>query len=308
MIGLGGLLSGLQAKALMALGLAATTLTGAGAATGSLPGPAQDAVAGVVNAVSPLDIPTSDEGGDLVAGVKIGGGPEASAHVDANADAGAASIDAGGSASTGAGSGATANGSASAGGTTPLTPPGLPSVPGVPDLPSIPGLPDVLGNLPIEVPDCASSIIDPASGKLLVAPNQLAAKVLDCVKSMVPAGTIPSSISQCLTSVLNSLQGVLGGGVPSGVPSINLSSCAPVDVSPCVSSILSSVGTNPLAIVSNLGSLSNLTNLFNVDDLTGCVPVNATQCVSSILGAFTSGNVTNIDLSACLPTSVTGRA
>jgi hypothetical protein len=56
----GKLAGGLAAKAALALGIATATVTGAGAA-GVLPGPAQHAVATVVNAVSPLDIPdTSD--------------------------------------------------------------------------------------------------------------------------------------------------------------------------------------------------------------------------------------------------------
>ena len=46
--------------------------------------------------------------------------------------------------------------------------------------------------------------------------------------------------------------------MPSGVPSIDISSCVPVDVSPCVSSILGSFGTNPMAIVAKLGSFGNL--------------------------------------------------
>jgi hypothetical protein len=161
----------------------------------------------------------------------------------------------------------------------------------------------------VEIANCASSIIDPATGNLLVAANQLASKVLECVRSMVPAGTIPSSVSRCLTSILNSLQGVLGGGVPSGVPSIDISSCVAVDVSPCVNSIVGSVGTNPMAILGKLGNFSDFAGLFDVGSLNGCVPVSAAQCVSSILGSFSSGNVAGgvrLDLSACLPASANG--
>lgn len=294
------------AKVLMALGLAATTLTGAAAATGALPGPAQGAVATVVNALSPFDIPTGDDGASVVAGVDLGGGqsPESGAHVDATAPGGSASVAGGGPGSTATAAGGPGGGG-SAGATANLTGPTLSSLP-LPDVPGIPGVTDILDNLPVDVPDCASSIIDPNTGNLLVAPGQLAAEVLECVRSMVPAGAIPASVSQCLTSILGSLQGVLGGGVPSGVPSIDIASCVPVDVSPCVSSIVSSFGTNPMAIVRKLGSFSNLANLLNTGALDGCVPVSASECVASILDAFRSGTVgggVRLDLSACLPTS-----
>jgi hypothetical protein len=314
MIGTGGVLSGLvakaagvgtPAKALIALGLMATTVTGAGAATGALPGPAQSAVASVVNAISPLDIPTGDDGGSVVAGVNIAGGPaDSGVSVDASTPAGS-SADAGVSGSAGSGN---SGGRGSAGGTAAVTPPDLSSVP-VPNLPDVPGLPELLGSLPVDIPRCATSIIDPATGNLLVAPDQLASKVMECVKSMVPAGSIPPSVSRCLTSLLSSLQGVLGGGVPSGVPSLDVSSCVPVDVSPCVESIVGAVGANPMAIIGNLGSLPDLAKLFDVGALDGCVPVSAAECVSSILGSFGSGNVTSgirLDLSACLPASLNG--
>ena len=317
MIGTGGLLSGLvakvtglgaPAKVLTAIGLAATTVTGAGAATGALPGPAQGAVASVVNAISPLDIPTGDDDGSLVAGVDLGGGPGADTgfHADASVPAGSSSADAGVSGAAGSGNG-NLGGRGPASDTAAVTAPDLSSVP-VPNLPDV-GLPDLLENLPIDIPDCATSIVDPATGKLLVAPNQLASKVVDCVKSMVPGGTIPPPVSQCLTSILSSLQGVLGGGVSSGVPNLDISSCVPVDVSPCVESIVGAVGANPMAIIGNLGNLPDFAKLFDVGSLEGCVPVSAAKCVSSILGSFRSGSASNgieLDLSACLPASLNG--
>ena len=55
---------GLAAKAALGLGIATTAVTGAGAA-GVLPDPAQHAVASVVNAVSPLQLPDPELSVDL---------------------------------------------------------------------------------------------------------------------------------------------------------------------------------------------------------------------------------------------------
>lgn len=297
MIGTTGLLSGLTGKVFLALGIGAASVTATGAA-GALPGPAQHVVAGVVNTVSPLHIPdvssTSTTGVQAVVGTPAGANAQASGTV------------------SGTGASATADAGTSATG-----PSALPGLPPVPQLPSglpvpVPTLPDVGGSLPVPVPSCVASIVDPSTGHLLVAPAELSSKVLACVQSIVPAGTLPTSVSSCLTSVLGELQGLMGGGVPSGVPSLNVSGCVPVDASACVSSVVGAVGSNPLSLLGNLANLGNLTNLANaanLGNLPGCVPVNASTCVSSILGAVGSagssaGTVPHIDLSACLPTGL----
>jgi hypothetical protein len=317
-IGTAGFLSGLvgkvaglgiPAKVLMCLGITMTGLT-AGAGAGALPGPLQGTVAGVVNTVMPFQLPDGGSGATTTVAGSLGtpGGTEqAGASVGVDASSGAASVGAGANASGAAGAaggsvGVGAQGSAGAdadaGGSVDLPVPGLPVSPT-----------DLLHNLPVQVPSCVSSIIDSA-GHVMPQPAALASQVLSCVTQLAPAGSIPPAVSNCLTSLLNSVSATVGGGVPTSLPTLNVSSCVPVDVSQCVSSIMSHFA-NPTAILSNMGSLGNLTNLFNLGNLTnltslpGCVPFNLDHCVSSILGAAPGGLAT-VDLSACVPANVIG--
>lgn len=288
---------GIPAKVLMCLGVTMTGLT-AGAGAGALPGPVQNTVAGVVNTVTPFQFPTGHAGaGATVAG--SAGAPSgsewASASVGAGASPGGASATAaGGSATTAGGAQASAGGQAGADADLPV-PDGLPVNPG-----------DLLHNLPVNIPSCVSSIIDSA-GHVLAQPSALASQVLSCVTQLAPAGSIPSGVSNCISSILNSVGSAVGGGVPTSIPSLNVSSCVPIDVSQCVSSIMSKFG-NPAAIFGNLGnfgSLANLANLTNLANIPGCMPFNLDHCVSSILGAA-PGGLANLDLSACVPANVIG--
>jgi hypothetical protein len=299
--GLAGKIAGLgiPAKVLMALGITMTGLT-AGAGAGALPGPVQQTVAGVVNTVTPLQLPTGHgtAGAEVVAvGVPGGGEGQTSATVGGGTSTGSVSTSAGGGAAVAAPgkNGVQATGDASTDGSLPL-PDGLPVSPG-----------DPLHNLPVQVPSCVSSIIDSATGHVLPAPSALASQVLNCVTQLAPAGTIPAGVSNCITSLLGSVGNAVGGGVPTSVPTLNVSSCVPVDVSQCVSSIMGKFG-NPAAILGNLGNLGNLFHLGNLTDLTnlpGCVPFNLDKCVSSILGAAPGGLAT-VNLSSCVPANVIG--
>lgn len=297
---------GIPAKVLMCLGITLTGLT-AGAGAGALPGPVQGTVAGVVNTVTPFNLPTghADTAGNVAGSVGApSGGEQAGATVGADVAPGGTTVTVGAGSSTAAGNGgggvhgsADANADAGAAADLPV-PGGLPVSPG-----------DILHNLPVQVPSCVTSIIDSA-GHVLPQPSALASQVLSCVTQLAPAGSIPPAVSNCISSLLNSVGTNVGGGIPTSLPTLNVSSCVPVDVSQCVSSIMSHFG-NPAAILGNLGSLGNLTNLFNLGNLTnltslpGCVPFNLDHCVSSILGAAPGGLAT-VDLSACVPANVIG--
>jgi hypothetical protein len=290
---------GVPAKVLMALGISMTGLT-AGAGAGALPAPVQSTVAGVVNTVTPFQFPTGHGAADSNVNAALGapGTGGAPATLGVGADAGAGN----GTPSAGAGGGASA--SATAGGSSAQA--GAESG-AVGDLPLPDGLPvnpgDLLHNLPVHVPSCVSSIIDSATGHVISQPSALASQVLSCVTQLAPAGTIPSGVSSCISSLLNSASNAAGGGLPT----LNVSGCVPVDVSQCVSSIMSKFG-NPAAILGNLGSfgnLANLGNLTNITSLPGCVPFNLDQCVSSILGAA-PGGLGTVDLSSCVPANMIG--
>jgi hypothetical protein len=318
MIGSTGLLSGLAGKVLLALGMGAAGVTATGAA-GALPGPAQHAVAGVVNAVSPLHIPTGDgtggAGGTFAAALH-GGQTPAGVRTSVG---GTGTATAGAQGSTAEESSATASTSTAA-----KVSPNLAGLsPALPSLPSLPVSFPGAGSLPAGVPTCVTSIVDPSTGHLLVPPAQLSAAVLACAKSLVPTGSLPGPVASCLTSVLGSLQGLVGGGVPTGVPNVDVRSCVPVDVSTCVSSVVGAVGANPMALLGNVGNLGTLTGLSgllgqvgglgglaDLARLPGCVPVDPGACVSSILGSVgagvPNGGVPKIDLSACLPTGLVG--
>ncbi|MDQ6928387.1 MAG: hypothetical protein M3159_06955 [Actinomycetota bacterium] len=291
---------GVPAKVLMALGITMTGLT-AGAGAGALPGPVQHTVAGVMNTVTPFQFPT----GQTNAGATVAATPGAPGGTSEQATANVGAGSAQGSVSTAAG--ATGSASSPAAGSAQVSadsqtdasstlPDGLPVSPG-----------DLLHNLPAHVPSCVSSIIDSATGHVLPQPSALASQVLSCVTQLAPAGSVPPAVSNCISSLLNSVGSAIGGGVPTSVPTLNVSSCVPVDVSQCVSSIMGKFG-NPAAVLGNLGnlgSLANLGNLTNLTSLPGCVPFNVDKCVSSILGAAPGGLAT-VDLSACVPANVIG--
>jgi hypothetical protein len=290
---------GLPAKVLMALGITMTGLT-AGAGAGALPAPVQQTVAGVMNTVTPFQFPTGQGSGSGDVAVAVGApganGEQTGATAGASASPGAStSAGASASASSPAGDNAPAAGVPADDGSLPI-PGGLPVSPG-----------DLLHNLPVQVPSCVSSIIDSATGHVLPQPSALASQVLNCVTQLAPAGTIPAGVSNCISSLLSSVGSAVGGGIPTSIPSLNVSSCVPVDVSQCVSSIMDKFG-NPAAILGNLGSLGNLANLGNLTSITnlaGCVPFNLDQCVSSILGAA-PGGLGTVDLSSCVPANMIG--
>jgi hypothetical protein len=309
-IGASGLFSGLVSKItglglvpkiLMALGVTLTGVTSM-AGAGALPGPLQTGVAGVVNSVTPFNFPSGKTGGGATVTAAAGTTPgaNAGASVDANAGAGGASagVSAGSSAdlpktSSGPHASAGADGGASA------------SVPSVP--PIDPG--SILNNLPVHIPDCVSQILD-SSGHVIPQGTAIASQVLSCVNQLIPSGVIPSSVSNCLSSVLNTIGTSVGSGMPSSIPHLDLSSCVPVDVSKCASSIVGNFGS-PAAILGELSNFSHLfnfgslTNLTNLSSLPGCVNFNVNACISSILNAAPGGLAT-VDLSSCVPANVIG--
>lgn len=310
-----GVLSGMGAK--IAAGVSASLLgiTAAGAA-GALPGPAQNAVASVVGALTPFDLPggSSDDGGTNASvaasadhttpgGQAAAGGdavgPSVHAQTQANGPGGS---DAKGSAAVGGDD--SDDGDSSATGQVSA---GLPSLAGVPSLPGLPGLPDV--------PSCATELIDPATGRVIALPTQVTADVINCVKTLVADLPLPLGMDQCVSNVLDYVSGVVGtGGVPTAVPGFDFSACVPVDVSKCMSSIFNSMPGFGGGIPGLGGGIPGLGGNLPIPqiDLEGCLPFNMDKCISSILGAvpgLASGvptGVPNLDLSSCVPVGAVG--
>ena len=288
-----GLFSGVVAKVVAGVVSGLVGVTGLGAA-GALPGPAQDAVAGVVNTVTPFDLPTAEGDGEAtvsvpvpVPGVDVGvtvGTGQASTSVTAGPGGIGASAAGGANASTAARtSGATtgARGDASV------------NVP-APTIPTIPNLPN-LGNLPIDVPACVKDIVDVRTGQPKVPLDQISTQVVNCVKTLMATSgaSLPAGVSQCVNSILAMVAGAAPGSVPN-ITGLDVSKCVPVDVTKCMSSVMGMFSNLPgLGGSSGAGTGGgfNLPSLGNFD-LSGCVPFSLDACLSSLLGM--AGNLPNV--------------
>lgn len=326
-----GLFSGLVAKVVAGVvaGLAGVTAVGA---AGALPGPAQHAVANVINTVTPFNLPTGDSSVSITAGANPT--PGASAGVTAGgADANASASTSGASASAGTTAPTTAGATATANASLPT--PTVPTIPGLSGLPGLSALPG-LNNLPVQIPACVKDIIDLKTGQPKIPLNQISTQVIACVRSLMsmsatslPTGQLPAGLSQCVNSILGMLGSV--GTNPGAVPNItgvDFTKCVPIDVTKCMTSIMSmfsrfipggffgfggSAGTSGGTATATGGfSIPGLSGL----DLSGCLPFSLDACLNSLLsmagnlpgvatggipGLGASALPGNLNLSACVP-------
>ncbi|MEA2718007.1 MAG: hypothetical protein QOI99_2324 [Actinomycetota bacterium] len=285
------------AKAALATVTAVMTMTVAGAAANSLPSFAQGPVAGAINAVTPLNLPTG-AATDAVTGATnnvTGALPDVSVPSGGPVGAGA-SLN-------------TPAGSANANANVPV--PTLPAhndLPGLPDLP-VPGLPGV-PSLPA-LPACVTNLI-PAGGAA-PDPTALIGQLPSCIQEVLASSGLPVNVEQCVASVLGNLTGVLNPGSIGSLPNLNVSSCVPLDTTSCTSNTLAAASAVPdvkALLGSILGSMGGGT-IPGLDQLpTGCAPIDVQACLTSITGALGTlpsgvGTFPQLNLSACMPTGLT---
>ena len=296
-----GIFSGMVAKVVAGVVTGLVGVTGLGAA-GALPGPAQDAVATVVNTVTPLNLPTDDRGGAAVTtslpvpgvdvGVTVGTGTtgnKSTTSVSGGADGPTATAGAT-SKSTGGTTGAAGNA---------LVDLPTPSVPGLPNLPNLPDLP----NLPVQMPTCVTEIVDVRTGQPKVPLGQISTKVASCVRSLIATSgaPIPAGVNQCVDSILSMVAGVTPGAVPN-ITGLDVSKCVPVDVTRCMSSVMGMFQNLPGFGV-GFGGSANSTGgstsggpsipFFGNVDLPGCMPFDLDGCLSSLMGM--AANLPNVN-------------
>lgn len=330
-----GPLTGMVAKIVAGITAGLAGLTAAGAA-GALPGPAQHAVATVINSVSPLNIPDGKSSATVSANVNPTG-PSVSAEAGANTPAGStgagatvspSNVSASANAGTGA-PGPSANANAGAN----VSTPGIPGLPG--NLSNLPGL----SNLPVQIPQCVKDIVDVKTGQPKVPLGQIATQVIACVKSLISMSTaqLPAGANQCVSSILG-LVGSISTN-PGSVPNLagfDWSQCVPVDVTKCMSSVIgmmqgfmgfipgfgagASAGAGGSGANANAGAGVGIPGMPNLSNFVpaGCLPFDLNACLSSIfsmagnlpgvptggvpgLGAGSLPNIGNIDLSKCVP-------
>jgi hypothetical protein len=290
---------GTAAKAAIAMTTAFATMTVAGAAAGVLPGPVQGTVGGAINAISPLNVPTGDPAQTVAATTDIVNNVLASVPTSIPVVPPSIPLSADGTVQTPVGE-------VSVGGSANLNTPTLPPInlPNIP-LPNIPDVTPILNNLPVQLPACVKNLI-PTSGAL-PNPTALATQIPACIQSVLATATIGS------------------------LPQLNVSSCIPLDVSKCTSSVLAATGVANMPFVSDMmksifgsfgmggtGSAGTGFNFFgnfnfNVPGLNaipaGCVPIDISKCLTSVTGSLGSlpatGGVPQVDLSACMPTGLT---
>lgn len=281
-------------------------VTAAGAA-GALPGPAQDAVAGVIEAVTPFDLPTGPLGeGEAAFAITVNGGSGTpSVEVTLGTDG------------VGLSTGGLPTGETNTslpGATTPSVPNvSVPSVPGLPDLAGLPGLPGLPGTGSLPIPDCVKDIVDLNTGQPKVPLSQISPQVINCVKTLIStAGAqLPAGVSDCINSIL-SMAGSAGPGSVPNLSGFNFGSCAPVDITQCMSSMTGMLQNLPSG---GTGSVSDLTNLagsfggffggsgggggssvpgLSGFDFSGCVPLSLDGCLSAIFSM--AGNLPGLGL------------
>lgn len=310
-----GLFSGLAAKIAAGVLAGLTGITAAGAA-GALPGPAQHAVADVINTISPINlIPDTSPNATVTVNaspsspgvsvdVNTGGSPTTTA---APAPSGSST---GAKASVGAGtSGASAGASANV------------TTPSIPGLPNIGGL---TGNLPgagaVQIPSCVKDIVDLKTGQPKVPLSQVSSLVVNCVKTLMGSSnkTLPAGIGQCVNSILGMVGNVTPGSTPN-ISGLDINSCIPVDVTKCMSSVMSMVqgfipgftgfggSASGGASTGAGGTNANASGFFGMGgipglgggvpglssiNLAGCVPFNLDSCLSSLFNM--AGNLPGV--------------
>lgn len=271
------------AKAALAGVTAVTTVGLAGGAAGVLPPPAQSLVASVVNSATPFEFPSGDDvtaivqhGVGSLPPVSVPGGPAAPP------------VSAAASASAGAGSTSGSGSAAVQPPAVPAAPAVVPPVPGVPALPPM-TVPPAVAGLVRGLPACVANLVPTGGG--VADPARLATQIPACIPQILGAANLPPQVATCVASVLGAIGGASGMSA-AGVPTLNVSSCVPLDSTKCVSGVLGLLATMPGA-----GSLPGLSTV------PGCVPMNVTACITSITGAVSAGATPRFDLSACMPTT-----
>jgi hypothetical protein len=267
-----GLLSSMVAKVVAGVVSGLVGVTGLGAA-GALPGPAQDAVANVVNTVTPFNLPTGG-GAAVTSSLPVPGVDVTVSTADTTT-----SVAAGGS---GPAPAASAAASAQANGG-PTTPSGTAAG-------------TAAGNLPI--PACVSEIVDVNTGQPKVPLSQVSTKVVQCVKTLMATSgaAMPAGVSRCVESILAMVAGAAPGpnvtapGPGRNVAGLDVSTCVPVDVTRCMSSVMGMVQNLP-GLSAGAGGGFNVPSFDNLD-LTGCMPFNLDACLSSLLSM--AGNLPNV--------------
>ena len=273
-----GLLSSMVAKVVAGVVSGLVGVTGLGAA-GALPGPAQDAVANVVNTVTPFNLPTGG-GAAVTSSLPVPGVDVTVSTADTTT-----SVAAGGS---GPAPAASAAASAQANGG-PTTPSGTAAGTAAGNLPD-------LANLPI--PACVSEIVDVNTGQPKVPLSQVSTKVVQCVKTLMATSgaAMPAGVSRCVESILAMVAGAAPGpnvtapGPGRNVAGLDVSTCVPVDVTRCMSSVMGMVQNLP-GLSAGAGGGFNVPSFDNLD-LTGCMPFNLDACLSSLLSM--AGNLPNV--------------
>lgn len=284
--------AGTAAKATVAGLTAAATMSVAGAAAGVLPGPAQGAVAGVVNAMSPLNLHGDDP---------TGAADTALAQVDKALTSVPVPVPVPAPIPSGAPAAST-----SAGPKLPVPVPSLPNIPAV-AIPSIANLPV---EVPVSLPACVTNLIPTGTTP---DPTRLLAQIPGCITSVLGSAGMPVDVSRCVAAVLATVNGVLSPGSMGSLPQLNMSACMPFDTSACTSNTVSAVAPAGMASMPFVGDMisrmfAGFGGLPGLSNVPGCLPFDIGRCITSIVGnvpGLASGGVPDIDLSACLPTGIT---
>jgi hypothetical protein len=306
--------AGTVVKAAIATTTAFATMTVAGAAAGVLPGPVQGVVGGAINAVSPLNVPTGDPADTVAAATDIVNNVVGSLPTDLPTSPLGADVTV-----------QTPAGPISAGTSSNL---GLPEIPqvsipniSIPNLP-LPQLPDINGvvaSLPVQLPDCVKNLL-PSSGAM-PNPTALVAQIPACIQTVLATTSLPVNVSSCVAAVLGTVTGVLNPASIGSLPQLDVSACAPLDVSHCTTNVLAAANVTNVPFVGDMlghifgGSAASLLNGFNLavpglDAIpAGCVPIDVAACLTSLTSSLgtlpTTGGVPSVNLSACMPTGLT---
>lgn len=295
--------AGTAAKAAVAGLTAAATMSVAGAAAGILPSPAQGAVVGVVNAVSPLNLSNGEP--VLPAGNALGTIGNLTGSLPTTIPAGAGAAVAATTPAGTAGAGATVS--------APKAPASVP-IPSLP-IPAIPSLESLPIPIPVAIPACVTNLVPVGT---VPDPTRLVSQIPGCIQSVLGTTGLPVNVSQCLAAVLGTVSGVLSPGSVGSLPQLNVAACVPLDLSSCtsntMSAMVSATGTTSMPFVGDMISsiFASFGGLRGLSSVAGCVPFDIGRCMTSVVGGVpglatgaTGGTTGGLDLSACLPTGIT---
>lgn len=295
--------AGTAAKAAVAGVTAVATMSVAGAAAGVLPSPAQGAVVGVVNAVSPLNL----SNGETVSAPDnaLGAIENLTGSLPTTIPAGAAAAVTAPTPAGAAGASATVS--------TPKAPASLP-IPSVP-IPAVPSLESLPIPIPVTIPPCVTNLVPVGT---IPDPARLVSQIPGCIQSVLGTVGLPVDVSGCLAAVLGTVNGVLSPGSIGSLPQLNVAACVPLDLSKCtsntMSAMVSATGATSMPFVGEMISsiFASFGGLPGLSSVAGCVPFDIGRCITSVVGGVpglvtgaTGGTTGGLDLSACLPTGIT---